>query len=127
MHVRHPLPFQREPHYPSWGFETRMICTALNGAARSHYPSWGFETRDHSPILQLLRELITPHGDLKLGGRRPILGRAVLITPHGDLKLVVSLDWLPGVLAHYPSWGFETTSVDTTITRSTVSLPLMGI
>ena len=103
---------QADPHYPSWGSETRSLLSTrrlavqgslpLMGIGNSccrnrapdrpspHYPSWGSETSGPRPPRAASRqeELITPHGDRKHDAGHPRRRRRT----H----------------AHYPSWGSET-------------------
>ena len=51
----------------------------------------------------------------------------LLITPHGDLKPRAGQMEATIVHAHYPSWGFETSSSKKASRALPGSLPLMGI
>ena len=74
----------------------------------AHYPSWGLETTAGLRDGDLIRYLITPHGDWKLVDLEyRTLHGSTLITPHGD--------WKPSCRSMLPSELKES------------SLPLMGI
>ena len=86
-----PAP-SRPPHYPSWGSET---CTThgTRRATSSSLPLMGIgNVHPGSPDgSRRANQLITPHGDRKLAGRRS--------GPRHDASRPRS---------HYPSWGSET-------------------
>ena len=88
----------KDPHYPSWGSETRQTRSLHTGRCCTHYPSWGSETRQTRSLHRVDVVLITPHGDRKLGPgapheeergsrkQRDLPNGQMLITPHGDRK-----------------------------------------
>ena len=121
----------RQPHYPSWGLETRYGCDAYRRERhalitphgdwkprdrlkwtrwqQTHYPSWGLETVRPGALLRGQPDLITPHGDWKQP--LPVWSverRLGLITPHGDWKRQRDKGRPPNRTPHYPSWGLET-------------------